>query len=234
MAPANRGGGGVAVEAMAVLARALSRLEAGEIGIMSYGKTVSLLHPFDQPFDDIAGARCLSQFTFTQESTRTDSLLEACTRAMEDARSASGARAGGSLTGVKCMQLVFIISDGIVGTGPERERVRQWVIEASKKGLLIVLVIVDKSSPSLPSEQQHLGVSSAVTQSLKDALDRESITAAQSVRFEGGQVVRTPYLANYPFPFYVVVKGDAGSTLPDVLGTAVRQWISMVNESNYD
>jgi len=129
---------------------------------------------------------------------------------------------------------VFIISDGIVGTGPERERVRQWVIEASKKGLLIVLVIVDKSSSSLPSEQQHLGVSSAVSQSLKDASDRESITAAQSVRFEGGQVVRTPYLANYPFPFYVVVKGDAGSTLPDVLGTAVRQWISMVNESNFD
>ena len=128
------------------------------------------------------------------------------------------------------MQLVFIISDGIVGTGPEREKVRQWVIEASKKGLLIVLVIVDKS-PLFPSHASHMDVS-GLDQGSRDAVDRESITAAQSVRFEGGQVVRSPYLANYPFPFYVVVKGDASSSLPDVLGTAVRQWISMINESS--
>jgi len=230
MAPANRGGGGVAIEAMAVLARALARLEAGEIGIMSYGKTVNLLHPFDRPFDDVAGARCLSHFTFAQESTRTDALLEACTRVMEEARTSSGARAAGGISGMKCMQLVFIISDGIVGTGPEREKVRQWVIEASKKGLLIVLVIVDKS-PLIQSQASLTDVS-GMDQSSRDAVDRESITAAQSVRFEGGQVVRSPYLANYPFPFYVVVKGDASSSLPDVLGTAVRQWISMINESN--
>jgi hypothetical protein len=153
---------------------------------------------------------------------------------MEDARSASSARAGGSLTGVKCMQLVFIISDGIVGTGPERERVRQWVIEASKKGLLIVLVIVDKSSSSLPSEQQHLGVSSAVSQSLKDASDRESITAAQSVRFEGGQVVRTPYLANYPFSILRRRKGRRRFNFTRCFRYSCSQWISMVNESNYD
>lgn len=234
MAPSNRGGGGVAVEAMAVLARALARLEAGEIGIMSYGKTVNLLHPFDRPFDDAAGARCLSQFTFAQESTRTDALLEACTRVMEDARTSTGARSAGGLSGVKCMQLVFIISDGIVGTGPERERVRQWVIEASKKGLLIVLVIVDKS-PMLSAQttlQVDAPTSADEQRGVREAADRESITAAQSVRFEGGQVVRSPYLANYPFPFYVVVKGDAGTTLPDVLGTAVRQWISMMNETN--
>jgi len=224
MAPGNRGGGGVAVEAMAVLARALTRLEVGEVGVMSYGRDVRLLHPFGAPFTDQAGARCLSSFSFRQDGTRTDALLEACTCVMDEARSAAGAKGAGAGGASRCMQLVFVISDGIVGSGAERERVRQWVIEASRRGVLVVLVVVDKARRSGP-EGVALGAGPAGDDAPEP--DRDSIMAAQTVRFEGGQVVRSPYLHNYPFPYYCVVRGDAGGSLPEVLSTALRQWVEM-------
>ena len=37
------------------------RLEVGEVAVASFGADVRLLHPFEEPFSDDAGARVVSQ-----------------------------------------------------------------------------------------------------------------------------------------------------------------------------
>ena len=209
MAPGNTGAGGLACEAVALLAKALSRLEVGDIAIASFGDRVRLLHPFDVPFTDEAGARALSQFTFAQASTQTSSTLDTLVKVMEHARSSSGgaAAAGVGVGGRSTtMQLVFIVSDGMMGSGPERERIRNAITEATGRGQLVVLVIVDRAA--------------------KSASD-ESIVKMQSIRFDGGRVVKSNYLDDFPFPYYIVVSDI--QSLPEYLSDSLRQWFEAVS-----
>ena len=47
--------GQMACEALAMIAKSLSQLEVGDIGILKFGEDVELLHPFDRPFTSHAG-----------------------------------------------------------------------------------------------------------------------------------------------------------------------------------
>ena len=69
------GAGALACEALALICGALSRLEVGELAVLSFAERVSLLHPFDAPFTAEAGARMLSNFTFAQKHTQMEALL---------------------------------------------------------------------------------------------------------------------------------------------------------------
>ena len=51
----------LAFESFALLGKSLSLLEAGELAIFSFGQVVRLLHPFGEPFSDLAGARILNE-----------------------------------------------------------------------------------------------------------------------------------------------------------------------------
>jgi midasin len=57
-----------ALEAVTLLARALTRLEVGQLGILRFGGTdhVRPLHSLAQPFSDADGLQILSQLRFNQ------------------------------------------------------------------------------------------------------------------------------------------------------------------------
>jgi len=98
--------GNMALEALTMMAKALTQLEVGEIAIMAFGKTSRLLHPFDKPFTDQCGMEVISQFTFCQEGTDMAGLMEQATQTLALSKyNADGAN----------MQLLFIISDGRFG-----------------------------------------------------------------------------------------------------------------------
>lgn len=65
---AEAGCGGFACEALVALAKALSRLEVGSLGILRFGGPggVRQLHPLDRPFTDADGPAVLSQLRFDQ------------------------------------------------------------------------------------------------------------------------------------------------------------------------
>lgn len=44
-------------EALALISKALSQLEVGELAILSFGNTVNLLHPFEEPFTAAFGPK---------------------------------------------------------------------------------------------------------------------------------------------------------------------------------
>ncbi|KAK2551237.1 Midasin [Acropora cervicornis] len=98
----------LAFESLAVISNALTRLEAGDLGICSFGETVQLLHPFHEPFSDQSGAKILQQFTFDQKKTKIAQLLDTCTSLMMSAqRSQLSPRIRRDTS-----QLLLIVSDG--------------------------------------------------------------------------------------------------------------------------
>ena len=59
--------------------------------------------------------------------------------------------------------------------------------------------------------------------------EAESVFKKQNVEFPGGKAVFTPYLEHYPFNFYSVVQTI--SSLPAVMGDALRQWFEATTEA---
>ena len=133
------------------------------------------------------------------------SILDLLAQARTARSGGGGGGGGGPLGRTTCMQLAFLISDGVISGGTEeRERVRRHIAEAREAGVLVVLVIVDRAG----------------------ARSEDSIVQRESVRFEGGRVCRTAYLEDYPFPYYIVMRDV--NLLPDVLADAMRQWFALV------
>ncbi|WKX90319.1 hypothetical protein Q1695_009285 [Nippostrongylus brasiliensis] len=58
----------------------------------------------------------------------------------------------------------------------------------------------------------------------------KSICDLSVASFQGDNVVLTPYLATFPFPFYAIVKKV--TQLPSILAESIRQWFEMTIETN--
>jgi len=134
------GGGRLALEALTVLTRALSQLEVGELGVVSFGEQVDLLHPFDQPFTSESGAYAVSRFQFKQDKTLWPQFLESVIQLLDQAKAQSSQGSEDHL------QLVFVISDARVAQ--DRELVAKWAREALNKRQLLVLIVVDTPDPA--------------------------------------------------------------------------------------
>lgn len=62
------GCGSFALEAVTLICRAMARLEVGEMGVVSYGGSNSILplHPLEKPFTDADGPGIMAQMKFSQ------------------------------------------------------------------------------------------------------------------------------------------------------------------------
>jgi len=132
------GAGQLALEALVLISRALARLEVGEIGVVRFGEEVQLVHPFEQPFSDAAGARIIQKFDFVDENTDVLKFMAAAVPMLENARNS------GSGGGAERVQIVFVISDAVFSN---REACREWVSAAAAKNQLIVFIIIDNDKP---------------------------------------------------------------------------------------
>lgn len=65
---AENGCGSFALEAVTLICRAMARLEVGEMGVVSYGGSNSILplHPLEKPFTDADGPGIMAQMRFSQ------------------------------------------------------------------------------------------------------------------------------------------------------------------------
>lgn len=191
--------GRLALEAMATLCRGMTQLEVGELAVAKFGERLELLHSFDTPFTDDSGGRVISQFGFQQKKTHMVQTLDALLQVLETAKLSSS----GNST-VEFTQIVFLISDGRFDSDG-RVRIRKLIETALERQQLIVLLVVDQAAAKG---------------------DGTSILETKSVSFVGGKVEMTPYLENYPFPYYVLL--PASALLPEILADSLRQWFEML------
>ncbi|XP_037520220.1 midasin [Rhipicephalus sanguineus] len=119
--------GPLALQSLALLAQALSFLEAGELGVVSFGEEVRILHSLGQPWTRESGANVAGLLNFQQTRTRVAPLLKAATELLPP--------------GPDTARLLLIISDGR-GICSEGD-VASAVCRAHSQGLLMVFVVLD-------------------------------------------------------------------------------------------
>lgn len=98
----------LAVQTIALLQGALTKLEAGDMAVCRFGSQMDILHGFGQQvFSAAEGARMLSQLTFAQRSTDVLKLLQSTVSYLSDARASQPPSAA------ELWQLAIIVSDGM-------------------------------------------------------------------------------------------------------------------------
>jgi midasin len=115
---AENGAACFALEALALLCKAMSRLDVGELGVISYGggSGVQPLQALEVPFTDAAGPGIMSSLRFDQDNTIADrpmlQLVDAAQHLLETARVRAGTQGSGGSGSSDLRQLLLVLGDG--------------------------------------------------------------------------------------------------------------------------
>jgi midasin len=199
----------LAYQTLALVSKALSRLEVGDIGIARFGETVDVLHDFDgAPFSDQAGSQVMQAFKFTQKATDVLSLLNTSLQVLESAREK---KSMSSASAADLWQLEIIISDGMC---QDHERLRSVLRKAEEQRIMVVFIIIDSL---------HQNAGSAAQGSIL------SMERAEFKNVEGRMELQLQrYLDSFPFEYYVVLRNV--ESLPDVLSGTLKQFFERISE----
>jgi len=167
----------LALESLAVISNAMTLLEVGELGVMSFGASCNLVHPFGRPMTSQSGATMLKNFTFAQQHSHVGDLLKQAHATFLEAKSRYR-----SNSGLKISQLLFVISDSDQIHQEGEAMVERWFREVGNAGVFIVFVIID--SP----EKEH---------SIMDQLKCE---------FNNGKLEMNDYMDRFADKKYVIVR----------------------------
>ncbi|KAF1990977.1 midasin [Aulographum hederae CBS 113979] len=189
----------LAFETLALVSKALTQLEAGELCIVGFGADVRVLHEFDKPFSSEAGVDVFRGFTFEQTQTDVQKLIKKSMDLFREARF----KASGS--GAELWQLQLIVSDGVCS---HHDEIQKLVRQAQEERIMIVFVVVDSVNKGKNGEG-------------KGIMD---LQRADFDKKNKDKLVLRKYLDTFPFRWWIVV-GHV-SELPVVLSTALRQWFA--------
>ena len=196
----------LAFQTLALVTKALTRLEAGDVAVARFGEKVQMLHSFDaHTFNDSDGTRIIGNFGFNQTSTDVLLLMEMSLQVLAEAREK---RATGSAAASELWQLEIIISDGVCAN---HEKLHSTLRRAREQRVLVVFIILD-------TLHQNSGTST-------DDIEKQSILELKEVRAD---LTWRPYLETFPFEYYILLRSvDA---LPDVLAATLRQFFERIAE----
>lgn len=121
----------IAFESVALVSKALSQLESGQLSIMKFGSDSVVVHPFEKQFGINSGINVFREFKF--DDTRTDirKLVAKSLKVFNDARGYGDS---------DLWQLEIIISDGVC---EDHETIQRLVRKAREQKVMIVFVIID-------------------------------------------------------------------------------------------
>ena len=215
------GAGTLACEALALLCQALSRLEVGQLAVLSFAEAVRMVHPFDRPFSAEAGAHMLSRFSFKGQHTHMEELLRTVVRTL------SLSRASLSASAAEQWQLAIIVSDG--RRSPSWGDPQAWVRRAKQEHILLCFIVIDTAAEneSILSMQTVSYPGGKLTISrCRDIPPRVvPLRYATSLRHVDTSRPSVRWMDSFPFPFYLLLREL--SSLPAVLSDALRQWFEL-------
>lgn len=124
----------LAFESVAMISRALTLLESGQLSVLSFGETTEVVHKLSDQFTDKSGVKLLQKFKFDQNKTCVAKLLDFTTEMFNQSQMQSTALNA---------KLLVIVSDGR-GVFSEGETVvRQAVRRGRLANIFTVFVIID-------------------------------------------------------------------------------------------
>ncbi|CAG8078285.1 unnamed protein product [Penicillium salamii] len=197
------GSGQLAFETLALVAKSLSMLEAGDLCVLGFGNEdhVRVAHEFGKPFSSEAGSQVFQHFSYQQTGTNVRKLIADSIALFREARWKRSPGSGSA----DLWQLQLIISDGIC---EDHDTIRRLVRTALEERIMVVFIIVDavKGSSILDLSQANFEADPDSGGEMKLKMKR--------------------YLEDFPFPYYLVVRDVR--ELPSVLATALKQWFAEV------
>ncbi|KAI9934908.1 hypothetical protein ASPWEDRAFT_175629 [Aspergillus wentii DTO 134E9] len=198
------GSGQLAFETLALVAKSLSMLEAGDLCVLGFGNEdhVRVAHEFGKPFSSEAGSQVFQHFSYQQTGTNVRKLIADSIALFREARFKRSPGSGNA----DLWQLQLIISDGIC---EDHATIQRLVRQAQEERIMIVFIIVDAVKGS-----SIMDLSQATFEP-----DMESGTGEMKLKMK-------KYLEGFPFPYYLVVRDVR--ELPAVLATALKQWFAEV------
>jgi midasin (ATPase involved in ribosome maturation) len=200
-----------AYESLALIANALTRLEVGQVAVTSFGADMRLVHPFEQPFTDDAGAEALASFTFKQNVTNVKKLMSRSLDLLQEARLRS--------TGSNDLwQLHIILSDGLC---QDHAEIQSLVRISAEHRILPLFIILDNTAPA----STRTASTKSATAKAGSLLDMKSVSYGMK---DGKMTMNmTRYMDTFPFEYFVVLRDVR--ELPHVLADALRQYFVYVN-----
>ncbi|KAK4193558.1 putative midasin [Podospora australis] len=196
--------GSLALESLVMVTRALTVLEAGQIGVLGFGTDVFVAHALTDPgfTSHDTGARVLQKFTFKQEGTDMIRLLRKTIDQFREARLMQASSPGGE----DLWQLALILSDGLVQSR-DHARLRPLLREAMEQRVMVVFIVMDDA---------------------REKKKGHSVLELKEARFGAdGMPVIHRYLDSFPFPYYLIVHHL--DDLPGALAGLLRTWFAEVN-----
>ncbi|XP_046979446.1 midasin-like [Schistocerca americana] len=121
-------------ESVALVSQALTLLEVGELGVVSFGEDIHILHQLGQPFTHTSGATLLQHLRFDQRSTKVGSLVQFVTEMFEN---------HGTRSSADRAQLLVILSDGRGVRSEGKLLVERAVGRARQERIFTVFIIID-------------------------------------------------------------------------------------------
>ncbi|KAL9108063.1 MAG: hypothetical protein Q9227_007169 [Pyrenula ochraceoflavens] len=226
------GGGrlaGKALETLALVLKALSGLEVGELGVLAFGgssgtknQDVRVAHELSAPFTEQAGPNVFGHFGFAGQGTDMRKLVQKSVSMFQEARD----RTHGS--GTETWQLELIVSDGVFD---HHDEVARLVRLAQAERIMFVFVLVDMAGVKKADASANVNTMEE-GQKAQTPAHETSILDLKRAMFEPdpetgeSKLVMKRYLEGFPFPYYVVVREV--SELPGVLCEALRGWFREV------
>lgn len=201
----------LAFQTLALVSKALNRLEVGDFAIASFGERMQMLHGFeDGAFTDQAGTKLIQAFKFSQTATNVHSLLESSVEALIKARERRASSSSSDL-----WQLEITISDGIC---QDHDELRAIMRKAEEEHILIVFIVLDAQSEGSSGDSARVQKS---TVNMNQAMYR-SVDGRLELHMQR-------YLDSFPFEFFVILKNV--EALPDVLADTLRQFFERISAS---
>ena len=187
--------GELALQSVSLITQALSLLSIGDLCVTKFGEKTEIVHKLGEKWNDESGAAVMEAFTFNEDGTKVDDML---------AQSITYFEQQGSTGRSTSMQLCFIISDGILNN---RDKVRELIIQAQLRRILIVFVVIDQPAPGRTSILQ-------MSTWMPDSKGRMIVSNTMDL---------------FPFPFYIVIQDP--ESLPERLSDALKQWFDLANSN---
>lgn len=205
----------LAFQTLALVSKALNRLEVGDVAIASFGEKMQMLHGFeDGPFSDQAGTKIVEAFKFAQTTTDVRALLESSVEALTKARERRVSSSSSDL-----WQLEIIISDGIC---QDHEEMRAIMRKAEEEHILVVFIVIDAH------HEPPIGDPTSATAHSQNSIINMNQATYRTVNGRP-ELHMQRYLDSFPFEFFVVL--NSVEALPDVLADTLRQFFERISAS---
>ncbi|EPE08841.1 denitrification regulatory protein nirq [Ophiostoma piceae UAMH 11346] len=223
--------GHLALSSLVMVGRALSMLEAGQVGVLGFGARVFTAHALDADQSFGAGAsaagggaaQTLRRFTFQQDRTDVALLLRNTIDRFKHAREMNVA----SSSSADLWQLAIILSDGLTPSAAH-ERIRVLLREAAEARIMVVFVVLDGSTSNNTNNAQKGKSGSAAKTAVSDSvLDLKEAKFIKDPVMGTSRIVIERYLDTFPFPYYLIVHHL--DDLPSALSGLLRTWFAEVN-----